>query len=76
MHNVWIVVGVIVALFVLVLLIKFEACSSCFDCCGCCSECGDCCTVSSLPLFLIGVVALWGSGLAVVGWLVLSVIRS
>ena len=72
MHTVWIVLGVVVALFILVLLIKSKACT----CCGDCDCCGECCTVASLPMFVIGVVALWGAGLAAVGWLVFSLVRS
>ncbi len=58
----------------------------CADCCcaECCGECCgdlaygafDCCTISSLRLFVIGVVALWGGGLALAAWLVLSLVRA
>lgn len=78
MHIVWIVLGVVVALFILMLLMKSKACTCCgeMECCCDCGECCDCCTLSSVPMFVIGVVALWGGGLAAVAWLVLSLVRS
>jgi len=74
MHTVWIIVGVVVVLFILLLLMKSKACGDC----DCCCECGECCncTLSSLPMFVIGTVALWGGGLAAVAWLVVSVVRA
>ena len=78
MHTIWIIVGVVVVLFILAVLVNSRACACCgeMECCCDCGECCDCCTLSSLPLFAIGVVALWGGGLAAVGWLVLTLVRS
>ncbi len=67
-----------------------DPCQRCEGCCETCDGCEGCCeilwcpfeccplhcTIGSLPLFVLTVVVLWGSGLAAVAWLVLSLVRS
>jgi hypothetical protein len=81
----WILLAVVAAVALIFLLRAKsrtfrEADCDCCDCCcaECCCECCpfDCCCPFSLQMFVIGVVALWGSGLTAVGWLVLSLVRS
>ena len=74
MHTFWIILGVVVVLFIIMVLAKSKARSGC----DCCCECGECCdcTLSSMSMFVIGTVALWGGGLAAVAWLVFSLVRA
>jgi hypothetical protein len=60
-----------------------DACDGCEGCEGCCEilwcpfECCPLhCATGWLPLLVIGVLALWGGGLAAAAWLVLSLVRS
>jgi hypothetical protein len=81
----WIIVAVVAAVSLVILLRPksrgVRETDYCCECCcaDCCCELGcgafNCCTLSSLPMFVIGVVALGGGGLAAVGWLVLSLAR-
>jgi hypothetical protein len=86
----WLVVAVVAAISLIIVLgsrsrarrgADYKVSDCCIDCCcaECCTDlaCGafNCCTVSSLSMFVIGVVALWGGGLAAAAWLVLSLVR-
>jgi hypothetical protein len=81
----WILLAVVAAVSLIVLLRKkssacdetCDVCEGCGEILSCPFECCPChCTIGSLLMLASGVVALWGGGLAAVGWLVLSLTRS
>jgi len=78
MDTFWFFLIVIVICGIALALAKSGACgnNTCEDCACCCAGTECCCATASLPMFVIGVLALWGGGLAAIAWLVVSLVRA